>query len=102
MAKHAAPKPSPYSIAAGAVAYAVALTFHKNIPPEIVASGPVAVALAVNAVERSVEVVDPKAAVKVDRLGAQAEQAAKDLAADVSAGIADAPKVDAEVKPLVG
>lgn len=93
---HAAPKPSPYAIAAGAVAYSVANTFHKNLPIEVVAAFPAVVGLAVAAVERgvaeAVEAVDPKAAAKVEakvdkplnRLAAQAEAAGK----DVQAGLA--------------
>lgn len=100
---HAAPKPSPYSIAAGAVSYALAITFAKHIPADVIASAPAAVAVAVGAVERGVSdavKVDPKlapVAAKVDRLAEQAKAAAD----DVAQGVASASSVDAEVKPVV-
>lgn len=101
MAAHAKPKPSPYAIASGAVAYSLAATFHKHLNPDLIAALPAAVAVAVAAVERGVAdaeaivvKVDPKAATavtaagtKVDRLAAQAAGAAQDLAAATNAGL---------------
>lgn len=100
--KHSTPKPSPYSIAAGAVTYALAITFSKHVPVGLVASIPAAVAVAVGAVERGVAELDPKAAPVVDRLAAQALSAAKDVAAVVASGVKDAPTVVQEIQPLVG
>jgi hypothetical protein len=96
MASHVAPKPAPYSIALGAIAYSLAATFHKNLPVELIAAAPAAIVAAASAVERglaeAVTAVDPSAAPKVEakvdaplnRLAAQAEAAAK----DVQAGLA--------------
>lgn len=106
--KHAAPKPSPYAIAAGAVAYATAITFAKHLPTDVISFGPAAVAVVVGAVERGIAEFDPKVSATVSRLANQADGAARDLAADVSAGVKEAPvvaadvaKVEAEVKPLI-
>lgn len=100
MASHAAPKPSPYSIAAGAVAYSLAATFHKHLPVDLIAAAPAAVVALVSAVERGVadaaavlDKVDPKLVADVakdvapvNRLAAQAAGAAKDVQAAVLAG----------------
>lgn len=106
--KHAAPKPSPYSIAVGAVSYSLAITFAKHIPIDIVASAPAAITAAVAAVERGVAdvaKVDPKLAADVQpvisRLAVQAENAASEVSKDVQAGVAAAPQVQADVKEAV-
>lgn len=103
---HRKPKPSPYAVAAGAVAYSLAITFHKHIPAELVAGFPAAVAAGVSMIEHGVEVVDPKAAPVVARIATDAERAIDAAVSAVSAGVADAPKVvehvEAAVKPLVG
>lgn len=103
---HRKPKPSPYTVAAGAVAYSLAVTFHRHIPSELVASLPAAVAVAANAFEHAVTVVDPKMEPKVAALATGAEKAIDAAVAAVGDGVKDAPQiateVEAAVKPLVG
>ena len=104
---HRKPKPSPYTIAAGAVAYSLAVTFHKHIPTDLIASAPAMVAVAVNALEHAVEAVDPRVAPVVERYAVDAEQAIYAAVAAVQAGVKDAPHVEAvvaptaEIKPVV-
>jgi hypothetical protein len=96
MAIHAKPKPAPYSIAIGAIAYSLAATFHKNLPIEIIAGAPAAITAVAASFEadlaKVLNAVDPALATKVDafvdpkvnRLAAQASSAA----AQVEAGLA--------------
>lgn len=103
--KHAAPKakPSPYAIASGAVAYSLAVTFAKHVPVDVIAAAPAAIAVGVAAIERGIAEIDPKAApavdATIDRLAAQAEGAAQDLARITSAGVSDAAHVVSVVAP---
>jgi hypothetical protein len=96
-AKHAAPKPSPYSIAVGAVAYSLAVTFHRYIPVDLIASAPAAVTAAVAAIERGIAREDPKAAPYVDRLAVQAAGAFRDLGPVITAAL---PAITQEIKPI--
>jgi hypothetical protein len=96
MAIHAKPKPAPYSIAIGAIAYSLAATFHKNLPIEIIAGAPAAITAVAASFEADVvklfDAVDPSLGAKVEdfidpkvnRLAAQASSAA----AQVEAGLA--------------
>lgn len=103
MGAHSKPKPSPYSVAAGSVSYALALVFAKHIPVDVIAAAPAVITAAVAAVEQGVaeaEKADPnlnKVGVVVDRLAVQAAGAAADVARDVAAGVAAAPSVAAVV-----
>lgn len=44
-------QPQPYSIASGAIAYALAITFHKHLDPQVLAAAPAALTAIVAAVE---------------------------------------------------
>lgn len=99
---HRRPSPSPYTIAAGAVAYSLAATFHKNLPIELVAALPAAVAVGVNALERAIAVIDPAFEAEVAPVVEDAAKAIDAAVAVVSAGVADAPAIEAKVEPLVG
>lgn len=99
---HRKPKPSPYAVAAGAVAYSLAVTFHRHIPAQLIASAPAAIAVGVSMLEHGVTVADPKAVPAVERVATDAERAIDAAVKVVQSGVADAPHVEAAIRPMVG
>lgn len=84
------PQPKPYSIAAGAIAYALAITFKVHLSPQVLAALPAVLTAAVATFEtvvKGAEKADPSIAPEVavaSRLEAQAAQAVAEVEAAAS------------------
>lgn len=87
-------QPQPYSIATGAIAYALAVTFHKHLDPQLLAALPAALTAAVTAVEVAYRQVSTDV-VKV----VQAAHTAATATDDAKAAIVTAAKAVEEAAP---